>query len=463
MKKYKNLILLMFICIIGIGLFFIKNDKGNMLLANDNYGNLHEKQNFESINNANLDTENRLKESYNIYVNDAFVDVGYNWDGSIFLPIRSVAESLNWTVHWIPEKQVIQLKKNIDEAFVNVVNLFGKAYIDMESIEYTIKIQNIEILEDCIYISTLDSVDWKHIENVSKPLNFYINDMLMTKNAYLVDDELYIPTKAIASSLGKVYRYNAEEASVSIDWINIDSVLINNIPYSSFTYLKEVLGLDQYEFRYDNQSKGSKDMVPVYKGARGKMISLTFDDYIDDEVLPLLDVLDEYNVKATFFTIGNTLNQNKEVLKEVQKRGHIIGNHTWDHLNNHSITEDEFRAQLIATQLTVQEITGLLPTYYRPPGGFYNEKMLNIANEIGLKTIMWSINSNDALFDSKPDIIKDTVLNNISDGSIIVMHTKRTSTIEALPEIIKEAKEKGYEFVSIDELIALRSENHENK
>lgn len=325
MKKYKNLILLMFICIIGIGLFFIKNDKGNMLLANDNYGNLHEKQNFESINNANLDTENRLKESYNIYVNDAFVDVGYNWDGSIFLPIRSVAESLNWTVHWIPEKQVIQLKKNIDEAFVNVVNLFGKAYIDMESIEYTIKIQNIEILEDCIYISTLDSVDWKHIENVSKPLNFYINDMLMTKNAYLVDDELYIPTKAIASSLGKVYRYNAEEASVSIDWINIDSVLINNIPYSSFTYLKEVLGLDQYEFRYDNQSKGSKDMVPVYKGARGKMISLTFDDYIDDEVLPLLDVLDEYNVKATFFTIGNTLNQNKEVLKEVQKEVILLG------------------------------------------------------------------------------------------------------------------------------------------
>jgi peptidoglycan/xylan/chitin deacetylase (PgdA/CDA1 family) len=144
-------------------------------------------------------------------------------------------------------------------------------------------------------------------------------------------------------------------------------------------------------------------------------------------------------------------------------RGHIIANHTWDHLNNHSITEDEFRAQLISTQLVIQKNIGILPTYYRPPGGFYNTKMLEIAKEVGLKTIMWSLNSNDAVFDSKPAHIKQKVLSNLTNGSIVVMHTKRKSTIEALPEIIKTAKEEGYEFVTIDELINERSKIDEIK
>lgn len=427
------------------------------------FSNTHEKENFNAIYEANRSTEQRLEKSLNIYLNDVFVDVGYDWDGTIFVPIRSITESLNWVVRWIPERQMIQLAKGNEEYYVGVVNLFGKAYIDIDTLEYSINLDTTSASEGRIDISTSNAKPWKHLDQKPKSLNFYINDMLMTKYAYEYEDEIYVPTKILATSLGRIFRYNAEEGYVSIDWIKTDAILIGGIPYTKLTSLENVVDLSPYHIRYDDVVQAEKNTKPVYKGTDMKKIALTFDDYIDEEVLPLLDVLDAHHVKGTFFIIGNTIDRNKDILKEMYSRGHIIANHTWDHLNNHSITEDEFRAQLISTQLVIQKNSGVLPTYYRPPGGFYNAKMLDIAKEVGLQTIMWSLNSNDAVFDSKPAHIKETVLKNLANGSIIVMHTKRNSTIEALPEIIKAAKEKGYEFVTIDELINERSAVDETK
>ncbi|ABW20347.1 polysaccharide deacetylase family protein [Alkaliphilus oremlandii] len=427
------------------------------------FSNLHEKENFNAIHEANISTEERLEKSLNIYLNHVFVDVGYDWDGTIFVPIRSISESLNWAVRWIPERQMIQLAKENEEYYVAVVNLFGKAYIDIDTLEYSINLDTVFVSEGRMDIGTSNAIPWRHLDQKPKSLNFYINDMLMTKYAYEHENEIYVPTKILATSLGKVFRYNAEEGSVSIDGVEIDAILMDGIPYTNLASFEKVADLSPYHIRYDDLEKVKEGAVPVYKGTDTKKVALTFDDYIDEEVFPLLDVLDAHHVKGTFFIIGNTIDRNKDVLREIYRRGHIIANHTWEHLNNHSITEDEFRAQLISTQLVIQENIGILPNYYRPPGGFYNAKMLRIAKEVGLQTIMWSLNSNDALFDSKPAHIKETVLKGLANGSIIVMHTKRNSTIEALPEIIKRAKEKGYAFVTIDELINERSAMNETE
>lgn len=442
---------------VGLNFYFkkenIRFDSFINYRSTNSYSNWHEKQNFASIEEANAYAQSRLEKSYNIYLNNVIVDIGYDWDGKLFVPIRSISESLNWEVNWIPEKQMIQLVKGDEEAYVDIVNFFGKAYIDIDTLEYIIKLDKVEIAENCIYLSKQNSKLWEYVSDKSQALNFYINDMLMTKYAYKHENDIYVPTKVFATSLGKIFRYNAEEGFVSIDGRKVDSIPIDGIVYSKLSELGNTVDLSKYNIRYDNIKQISGKIDAIYKGPNKKQIALTFDDYIDDEVLPLLDVLDDYNIKASFFIIGNTIDANKDILLEIHKRGHLIANHTWDHLNNHSITEDEFRAQLIATQLAIQKCIGITPMYYRPPGGYYNTKMLEIAKEIGLTTVMWSLNSNDASFDSKPAHITKTVLDNLTHGSIIVMHTKRKSTIEALPEIIKKAKKQGYEFVTIDEFI----------
>lgn len=417
------------------------------------FTNWHEIENMASIEEANDYAQKRLEKSFNIYLNKVLVDTGYDWDGKLFLPIRSLSESLNWVANWIPEKQMIQLVKGDKEAYVDVVNFFGKAYIDIDTLEHILTIDKVVTNTDNTYLSKNDPDIYQLDIKETEGLNFYVNNMKMTNNAIEYKNHKYVPTKIFAMSLGRDFHYNAEEGYVTIDGKKVDSIFIQGIAYSTLVDIKTIVDISKYSFRFDNSNILSKEMDVIFKGSNKKQIALTFDDYIDSEVLPLLDVLDNNKVKASFFIIGNTIETNKDILQEIHKRGHLIANHTWDHLNSYTITDDEFRAQLISTQLLIQKNIGITPLYYRPPGGYYNTKMLDIASEIGLTTAMWSLNSNDASFDSKPAHIIDAVLSNINPGSIIVMHTKRQSTIEALPDIIKSAKEKGYEFVKIDELV----------
>ncbi|AOY76830.1 polysaccharide deacetylase family protein [Clostridium formicaceticum] len=463
MKRYTFIILVMLSILLGIGMiefkstYFSVNDIVENLknfkdtkFSKTTHTNWHEIQNLASIEEANDYVEKRLEKHFDIYLNKVLVDTGYDWDGKLFIPIRSMGKSLNWSVNWIPEKQMIQLVKENEKAYVDIINLFGKAYIDIDTLERILNIDQVVINENSIYL-------WKNDPNISqvdrkktKYFNFYIDNMKMTDAAIEYENHLYVPTKIFALSLGRTFHYDAEEGYVTIDDEKVDTIFIEGVSYVTLKDIGSIIDISSHSFEFDDSNIPLKEPNIIFKGHRKKQIALTFDDYIDNEVLPLLDILDDCNVKASFFIIGNTIEANKDILKEIHKRGHLIANHTWDHLNNHTITDDEFRAQLISTQLVIQKNIGIVPLYYRPPGGYYNERMADIARDIGLTTAMWSLNSNDANFDSKPAHIIDTVLSNITPGSIIVMHTKRQSTIEALPSIIKSAKEQGYEFVKID-------------
>ncbi len=475
MKRHRMILIIVLIVLVGIGIYYgarvhfkekLEADKPivgediqepqdpeEIRIGVDNYSNWHEVQNHNSIGEANAYAEKRLEKSYNVYLNRVFVDIGYDWDGIVFLPIRSIGEGLNWRIIWIPDKQMIQVVKGDEEAFVDVVNFFGKAYVSLDILAHVLNLDSIAIEDGKIHISEGDIKEWQQGIGEIKGSSFYIDDMKMTDAAYKLDEDIYIPSKIFAMSFGRIYRYNAEEGFITIDGNRVEAILIDGIPYSQLAHLEEIIDTADHSFSYDAMGNKGKKVEVVYKGPDKKRIALTFDDYIDAEVLPLLDVLDAHDVKGSFFIIGNTIDVNKDILEEIYNRGHIIANHTWDHLNNHSIPEDEFRGQLISTQLVIKKHLGIVPKYYRPPGGYYNSKMLKIARDIGLKTVMWSLNSNDASFDSKPAHITEQVLKNLSNGSIIVMHTKRKSTIEALPEIIKKARQQGYEFVGIDALI----------
>lgn len=441
-------------CIMVAGIFFLfknfmnsDNELSNVL--NDWYEN----HNYETIEEANEFAEQRLSKKYKVYVNDVFVDIGYDWDGKLFVPLRSISESLNWVVNWIPEKGLIEIIKGDEQAYVDIVNLFGKAYLPIERLEILLSLHDVNIENYQINIRTSTSEIVK--VHIDKKLNFYIDDMKMTDEAVYYEDICYVPVKAFALSFASLYRYDAENHRIYVNNHEVNTIFVEGVPYAKVEDLKSFIDTGNHilSSKEKESTLTKKDNHEIFKGPNKKEIALTFDDFLGEEVYLLLDVLDQYGVKATFFIIGNCIEENKEVLKAVSDRGHLIENHTWNHLNTHSITPDEVRAELISTQIVIEKYSGKKPTYYRPPGGYYNQYMVDIAKDIGLTTVLWSLNSGDANFDSKAQKISDHVLQWTNGGTIIVMHTKRQSTIEALPNIIEQLLKKGYSFVTIDKMI----------
>lgn len=463
MKKSILIITILIITtiILGIctGIFnitsFNKMDKITNVLLNNHFFNWYESQAQDEIENANKFAEERLEKKYHVFVNNIFVDIGYEWDGTLFVPIRTIGGSLNWLVNWIPELGVIQLVKGEEEANVDIVNFFGKAYVDLNRLETLLRLQEVNVHGGNIEIKSGNYISSKNISfNKLDKYDFYIDNMKMTDRAILYEGQKYIPSQIFALSFGKTFRYDVVNGHAYIENMRIDSIFVDGIAYSTIDSLKKIVDTGNCIFKYRNPLVNKSDLPSViFKGPKEKVIALTFDDYLGDNVYPLLDVLKENDVKATFYIIGNSVKNNGDIIKAIVEQGHEIANHTWDHFNLHTLRDDEVRAQLISTQLVLQRYGGIKPTSFRPPGGYYDNKIVKMAEDIGLKTILWSLNSTDADTNNGPEIIKDTILKIAHPGSIVVMHMGRDSTIKALTTTIKELRGKGYNFVTISEII----------
>jgi peptidoglycan/xylan/chitin deacetylase (PgdA/CDA1 family) len=192
----------------------------------------------------------------------------------------------------------------------------------------------------------------------------------------------------------------------------------------------------------------------LYKGNTHKpRIALTFDDGPHKEFTPeILSILAKYNVKATFFFVGiQALNQPR-LLERVYNEGHCIGNHTYHHSKLTDLTGDGISAEIIECRYMLRMITGEDPRLFRPPGGNYSQEILDITNELGYTMVFWSKNSGDCV----PTTVKSVVSRatyKVSNGDIILLHDGTYETIEALPLIIETLRKRGFEFVTIDEMI----------
>lgn len=419
--------------------------------------NWYESKTQSEIENGNKFAQERLSKKYHVFINGIFVDIGYDWDGIIYVPIRTISDSLNWIVNWVPDLGMIQLVKNSHEAYVDIVNFFGKGYIPLDRLENLLSLDSVRIHGGNIEIqsggSTHQSIDLRQLPRFS----FYINGMKMTDNAVGYQEEKLVPSRIFALSFGRVFRYDAIEGHTYIDDSRIDAMFIDGRAYSTLDQLKEVVDTGGAVFQFRGFTPDTQPLMPVIeKGPEENVVALTFDDYLGDKVYPLLDVLDVYNVKATFFVIGNSIEQNAGVLEELVKRGHQAANHTWDHYNNHTLTDDEIRAQLISTRLFTEKYGGQSAPFFRPPGGYYNDNAVRIAQNAGLQTVLWSLNSTDADPDNDAKHIKRVVTQCVHPGAIVTMHTGRDTTIKALPGIIENLRDRGYRFVTISEMVKLR-------
>ena len=188
----------------------------------------------------------------------------------------------------------------------------------------------------------------------------------------------------------------------------------------------------------------------------GKKIALTFDDGPHPRLTQkVLDVLDKYSIKATFFVIGVNVKNYPKQLEMIIDKGHEIGNHTYSHNLLKSIPKEKIEKEISDTEREINKIREYDLKLLRPPCGFYDEKLEKIAMDKGSKIVLWSIDTLDWSHASAKNMSRK-ILKNAKDGDIILFHdyvSGEYNTPEALEIIIPILLEKGYEFVTVSELL----------
>ena len=221
-------------------------------------------------------------------------------------------------------------------------------------------------------------------------------------------------------------------------------------------------------WQQEAQAKGLSDAVPSsFQGAiistakltQGqKVIALTFDDGPWPETTgQVLDILKANNIKGTFFVVGQNLKNYPELGKRIVSDGHIIANHTWHHWY-HFFNPQAAAFEIDSTTNLIYQVTGAKTTLFRPPGGNLHNGLVAYAKNQKYTVVMWSADSTDYRLPPVPRLIHN-VIKDSKPGGIVLMHDgggNRSRTIQALPEIISNFKNKGYRFVTIPELLQIQ-------
>ncbi len=210
-----------------------------------------------------------------------------------------------------------------------------------------------------------------------------------------------------------------------------------------------------------NQNAGSSKVITagIVKHT-SKQIALTFDaGWLYEDTGSILNLLDLYSVKATFFVRGYWVQEHPDLASEIVTRGHSLENHSLTHGHMTTMTDPDIRSELRRTTDIIKETTGYQPHLFRPPFGEYDNRMLKILQEEGYPyTILWTVDSHDwaeELNGEKitKDYLVNRIINNASDNGIILMHVGGYKTVHALPEIITGLRSQGYKFVKIADML----------
>ncbi len=193
-----------------------------------------------------------------------------------------------------------------------------------------------------------------------------------------------------------------------------------------------------------------------------RQLALTYDDGPNDPyTLQLLEVLAKHGAKATFFLLGQFVEQRPDIVRAIAEAGHDIGNHTWSHPYLIWASPSEVRQQIERTTKAIEDACGVTPKLFRPPFGGRRPGTLSLARSYGMDTVMWRVSTYDWEADS-PEFILKRARTGIRGGDVILMHdgghtrmgVKRPHTIAATDQLIAEYKPQGYAFVGISQMLS---------
>ncbi|NLJ61288.1 MAG: polysaccharide deacetylase family protein [Firmicutes bacterium] len=323
---------------------------------------------------------------------DDIVLRGFILDDTMMVPIRPVAEAFKATVHWDPEGQTV--------------------------------------------------------------VNGYIVDVVIRW------DQAWMPAKDLVPILGCWYTWDQATRTVTISngFRNVYIQAPLGIPYptgKSNAASEAPTGASNTALG-ENSAQVQKDGVtPRIPGERrepkGK-VALTFDDGPDPVITgKIVDTLARYQVKASFFFIGWRATSYADVAKKVARAGHDIGNHSYSHKDLKELDLEEARQEIRKAQNAIKAATGVTPKWFRPPYGSYNDDIRAIAKEEGASIVLWNLTPDDWKNPGEA-VIRKRVTSSVKDGSIVLLHV-REQTLSALPRLIEELTEMGYELVGLSEII----------
>ncbi|AZV40894.1 polysaccharide deacetylase [Peribacillus asahii] len=240
-----------------------------------------------------------------------------------------------------------------------------------------------------------------------------------------LEGEPYVPIVTVAQKLGMEVRYD---------------------PHISRTFIQTNFSVKTNNIKQLNTTE--------------KLVALTYDDGPDNVYTPqILDILKEKNVKATFFIMGKQARAYPNEVKRMVNEGHAIANHTYSHFNTRKIWTDKIRKEILLTQAELERVVGRRPDIFRPPYGAYTKADMQLFNELGMRNILWSVDTLDWSGATADDIL-EIIHRDTSPGGIVLLHNFQSDTpllkgsVEALPGIIDELRAKGYKFVTVQSLLA---------
>ena len=190
-----------------------------------------------------------------------------------------------------------------------------------------------------------------------------------------------------------------------------------------------------------------------------KVLYLTFDaGYENGCTEKILDVLKAHNVPAAFFLVGHYIEKNGDLVRRMVAEGHTVGNHTMHHYDMSKLSEKAaFEKELTDLEALYKEVTGAdMPKYYRPPQGIYSESNLQMAKEMGYKTVFWSLAYVDWNQKDQPtrEYAFSKLLPRTHNGAVVLLHTTSTTNAEILDELLSKWEQQGYRFSGLAELFA---------
>ncbi|MBQ7278377.1 MAG: polysaccharide deacetylase family protein [Clostridia bacterium] len=261
--------------------------------------------------------------------------------------------------------------------------------------------------------------------------------IVVTKKSLLTGAVLLL---LMAGAIFLLVRHNTKaEAETAAAMVQVDNYELNVLP---------MLGRE----------------LPVYAvGREDKHIALTIDAAWDADKTPfILDTLDKYGIKATFFLCGVWVKQYPDFVKEIAARGHEIGNHSLTHPHMNRLDTIAIQNELRELDDMVEELTGQRSTLFRPPFGEYNDTVIRAAREAGYQVIQWSRDTVDWKESRSAQTILDGVLQKLQSGDIILCHNNGYKIETYLPVLIETCQQQGYTFVTVSDLLLLGETSIDN-
>ena len=198
----------------------------------------------------------------------------------------------------------------------------------------------------------------------------------------------------------------------------------------------------------------AKRVLPIYSVERDdRVISISFDaSWGGDQTMGILDLLDEYDAKATFFLVGIWVEKYPELVKEIAARGHEIGNHSAKHPSMTKVSEAQMREELRTMDDQLEALIGQRTKLFRPPYGDYNDKVVTVCRDAGYEVVQWSVDSLDWKNLGVQDLITKAT-RNVQPGDIVLFHNDSKYILEALPTVLKTYKEQGFTLIPVGDIL----------